>query len=551
MSLLSWFILTTPCFYLYFSFKKLRAYDFSLLLGLTLSGFGVMLTVAILYLFSNVYLDHVEPSIASIAYTSGQLGQPAHHGDDYSRLYQFPHGPGLFVLNYLPYYLFPASIFTSKLAGVLAYCLSIPILFWAYARAWQNRTLALLGVIPLIVFLSHFDDYLMCWNRPEPFLMLTTATALLALTLEKRRAIFLLAATLALTLSLKPHIAAVFAVLLLRLHQQEKPYALPIVLGITVLFLGLISLIPSVSFVNYFIVLKNTALYHVLSPDRLKDNLFWISWMVLPAPILLLWTAHKHHLTFQAPWFKAQCADILVFFTATIPIFLAASKEGGGPWHLLPLLEVAVFLTLSTWKPTQLQGEKPGKMILDGHKRRIMLSLSASGISFLICHGAATQLAAIDGINYLSQNADSSVTEVNFLLEKYYGNTVQMGVSGKGNPFWAKGDSYSNAYVRPLLSFAGMPLLLDAAALMDISLYKKNAADTLTQGFSRCYPQVWLIPIGDDTPIFSLKNLYRGAHPTHEEALFSDYFIRRFHEHYQRDITTPHFAAYVCKSLHR
>ena len=81
------------------------------------------------YLFSNLYLDHVEPQIATISWFFEYKKDIYNSPSDYER-YSLIFGPITYYTNYLMMKIFGASILTSKIISYLFINLTLFLLFF-------------------------------------------------------------------------------------------------------------------------------------------------------------------------------------------------------------------------------------------------------------------------------------------------------------------------------------------------------------------------------------------------------------------------------------
>ena len=153
----------------------------SKILSYVATGVGVVVTAVYLTTLVNYvrypnYLDHVEATVASIAW----LGMSGHAlypnwvtGDVYGLVY----GPVLFLLHGLFLLIHPA-IATSKILGVGFLLVSFALILIIIKQKVANNLTSFLFVASLVMLFVPFGPFVY-WTRAEPFLIFISAVALL------------------------------------------------------------------------------------------------------------------------------------------------------------------------------------------------------------------------------------------------------------------------------------------------------------------------------------------------------------------------------------
>ena len=117
----------------------------------------------LLILFCNVaypgYLEHVEPTIASVAYVFLH-GAPLYQGLDSTQRYAFPYGPAGFLSYGLALRVMGANVLSLKLVVLLANLILLGLLWSAYRRVLDPARAVLVGV-GVIAYLLMSGDYVL------------------------------------------------------------------------------------------------------------------------------------------------------------------------------------------------------------------------------------------------------------------------------------------------------------------------------------------------------------------------------------------------------
>ena len=145
------------------------------------AGVGVLLIAAYLatlmaYLLYPSYLDHVEATVASIAWLGmhGHALYPNWVSDD---IYGLVYGPVLYLLQGLFLSIEPA-ITTSKVLGVVSLLSAFCLIFILIKQRVANNLTSFLFIASLVMLFVPFGPFAY-WTRAEPFLILINALALL------------------------------------------------------------------------------------------------------------------------------------------------------------------------------------------------------------------------------------------------------------------------------------------------------------------------------------------------------------------------------------
>ena len=127
------------------------------------------------------FIDHIEPQIAAVGWRSC-LGDPPHPDLQTGSQTALPYGPLAYRMQCLAFRVWGASIAVSKATGIIAFALTLIIIFFLvfYHRpTLRQMSLAVLYAgwtaiaIPIIASDEYPKSYF--WNRPEPFIVALAA----------------------------------------------------------------------------------------------------------------------------------------------------------------------------------------------------------------------------------------------------------------------------------------------------------------------------------------------------------------------------------------
>jgi hypothetical protein len=478
-------------------FKLLRTEPLDRLLSLIVGvDFFLLIAVALSHLFYPGYLEHVEPSIASLGLIYLQKGQIYPPLSEYS-MHGLMYGPllaeaqALFGAFNLP------VIFSSKLLGVAAFIFSsIALLrmFTGFARAY------LIFLIPFGLF--NF------WNRAEPLIILLVTLALLVMRQPVRiKTSIVLGGLVGLAASLKIHAASyVIAAIFTRPDLFKGWTVQKGLVFLAAIFLVLIAShtpqqISIFGFVSYLDLFRK----HGLSSILLLENLTHMLVLVFPILYLLLKGLGKNS--------KYLIPAVLLVAVEFI-VAMIASKPGAGSHHLMPFIPLHALI---------IQG------ILDETP-----TLNASILPFkfgLLILGLVTLIAPLilAGKHITRYSVQSELKkEVELMAERYPG--VVLAPSDVKN--------YPHVYFRPMLDAKGYQQI-DIPGAMELN-FSKVPDDVLVAAMSNCRIPYLALPVEGEP--FTLLNYYTML------PLFSDNVRSTFQKHYSPVTSrlTKHYTVYSC-----
>jgi hypothetical protein len=478
-------------------FKLLRTDRVDRLLGLVvIADFVLLIAVALSHLLYPGYLEHAEPSIASLGVIYRQNGQIYPALSEYS-MHGLMYGPLLAELQALLGAINLPVIFSSKLLGVATFVVSSILLFKMFTGLARSY---LIFLIPFGLF--NF------WNRAEPLIiLLVTLTLLLLRQPVRRKTSILLGCLVGLAASLKIHATLfIMAAILTRLNIFK---ALTIQRGLVFLvaiFFVLLAIhtpqqVSIFGFFSYLDLFRK----HGLSSALLLENLTHMAVLVCPIFYLLLKGLGK-----KSEFFK----PVILLVAVELIVVVIASKPGAGSHHLMPFIPLHALIIQG------ILNEAP--------------SLNASTLSFkfgLLTLGMVTLSAPLllAGKHITQYSLQSELKkEVEAIAEKYRGVVLA--------PSDVK--RYPHVYFKPILDAKGYRQV-DMPGAMELN-YAGVSDDMLVAAMVLCRIPYLALPVEGEP--FTLINYYTGL------PLFSDKVRSAFQKHYVpvNPRLTKHYTIYSC-----
>jgi hypothetical protein len=327
------------------------------------------------------------------------------------------------------------------------------------------------------------------------------------------------AAALAFAVNLKIHAGLYFLPqLALLAHRQGWRRSLSAVALALGLALATFLFHPAISLTNYLrwlVAATGHGLEIATIPGLMARALFFS----LPLALLLL---AGGRLSSRA---REHRTLLGLYALAVVVVVFPAAKPGAGLVHLLPLAPMAATLA----------GMAVADLATRGETRRLLTPTLAGGIGILagvaLMGGWTTEYRAVMLARHITAEAPALRRDLEEILATYPDRTVAMGYGGEGI-------SFQRTYLRPLLIFAGQPLLLDAISMMDAECADLELSPATLDALDAGRVEVWLVPRGQSP--FEKKNWY----PPHDEV-FPAEFRERFRRHYRLDRTTRFFDCWL------
>ena len=471
------------------------------------------------YLFLPNYFDQVEPAVAvqSALLLQGRQIYPA--WDAGQGLYATIYGPVLYFVH-AAVLMVSKSIPATKFAGIAAAWGALLVIALDARKTIRDSKIVLLVLGCVVLILFRIFPFTFS-NRPDPFLILLSALAGLALRLPKYEAALAIGFVAGLAVGMKPHGALYITPAAVALLVREaSSWASGLRLGSVIFAVAAAVVIApfldsSVSLKQYLAYMAITA-EHGLSLDIFVVNLTFFALMIAPGTMLLVFRRPLFVREIQLPWAALIVCGVIA---ATI-----GAKYGAGVQHVLPFLPPVARLTLQI---ARLEPKRPVQPI---SSRAVALGFFALYLCTFgpIFVGYSLLMKSIfDG----SSSEWLKIAELDKLYSMY--PLAQMGVSDTPN--------YRSTFYRVIGVVRGTPVYLEFTFLMDIRAVGLGE-DAAQKFVEDCKVPEWILPV-DGIP-FSLRGSYeyQGRYD-----LISDRFRQAFDHNYRVVFPGKYYNVWGCR----
>jgi hypothetical protein len=466
--------------------------------------------MALIFWYASIepFSDHIEASVATISWIGVARGEPFYNPIGAMQCYNLPYGPIVFLANGIVMKLLSPSLFTAKLAGVLAAFGSVCCVF---AFVWKisslRASLIYTGLFSLVLLVFGPFSFL---SRGDPLLLFCVACSILALEYAGSRAVAIVfAACLAMSFNIKIHAISyflpVFVLLIVRFGLLQ---------GITALFLFIPIaaapfLLPNVSFANYMLWLRKIAFGTNFGVLRVSSDYGF--WLILPLLWLFLFnrkiTGLKEKVIF------------ISLLVAMVPNALA------GVSHLIPFVPLIIYLMVSLGK------EDIGAWVTGKALSKNMLSIT---LSVAIAASILVAFRQYELVTRLSRYQNLHVaSDIEGILNANPNHKIGMAYGGFYDPL---------SFYTPLLAFAGNDYFLDAPSIMDMERLHLDIPEATFKALDSCQTDIWLSPVGGEPFVMFNYHNYHEKRP-----LFSKEFRRAFMNRYELIGQSQYYYIYGCK----
>ena len=435
--------------------------------GLGVLLIAVFLTTLVNYLLYTNYVDHVEPTVASIAWLSmrGHALYPNWVTDD---VYGLVYGPVLFLLHGLFLLIHPA-IATSKIVGVGFLLVSFGLIFIVIKQKVANNLTSFLFIASLVMLFVPFGPFAY-WTRAEPFFIFISALALLVATRLRPMAAGAIIGVLAgLASGFKIHgciyVAPMAIMTLARVNSIRDRVILA---GISISCAIIVALLPfclkESSLVGYSQYL-NIAVHNPSAPDAFRANVLFA--LVLLMPTVAFWFWRKPSINHTEFW-------LIAGLSISIAIIVVIGGISG-PYHLLPFVPLCLYTAI----------------IMADAPARAPAASQAIAFIFILLLLAYIPGGFIVNSRLMTDYYRDSQTERQKIIElqnylAVYPN-AQIGISDDKH--------YSDSYYRIFSVLKGHPLHVDFAVweyLAYVGVNEKN----IFRFIEGCEVPTWILPLG-------------------------------------------------------
>ena len=481
------------------------------------AGVGVLLTAAYLatlmaYLLYPSYLDHVEATVASIAWLGmhGHALYPNWVSDD---IYGLVYGPVLYLLQGLFLSIEPA-ITTSKVLGVVSLLSAFCLIFIIIKQRVANNLTSFLFIASLVMLFVPFGPFAY-WTRAEPFLIFISALALLvAIKLRPLAAGAIIGALAGIATGFKLHAfiyVAPVAVMTLAQAKTARDRIILAAIGIVcaLIFALLPFFLKESSLVGYVQYL-NIAAHHRFLPGMVNLNL--LVGVVLFSPAVAIWFWRKPALNPAEFW-------LLTGLSISVAIAVVVGSVSG-PYHLLPF--VPIYLYVAT-----IMAAAPARRF----KAELRETIAIIFLVLLLAYGPGGFIIHSGLLRDYYRNSRAErekITELQRYLVLY--PDAEIGISDD--------EHYSDTYYRIVSVLHGHPLHVDFAAwedLASVGVEEKN----VIRFIKTCEVPTWILPLGAP---FTKLSWYT------KQPILSDDFRRIFSMNYRLVQMGQAYQVWSCRS---
>jgi len=485
------------------------------------------------YLFSHAFVDHIEPSVASVSWLFRE-GKPVYHDLIQPQRYSLLYGPYLYIFVGTSQAMLGPSVFSTKLPSAFAAVAAIALMFFAFCRKSTFRCAFYLTGLAATTLLGLFVGVLF-WVRSDPLILLTVALGVFAMTLDGILGSILLGLSLGVGINLKIHACVYFLPLLyLAVRQWNIP---KLIIAITTAALTAVLpfvVFPNISLNNYAGFLKMAA-GHGFSLWLFSKNVELFLMLMLPLGLILVYEGFCLRDENQRR-FGQQHGYIVAIIAACLIMFLPASKNGSGPAHLMSFVPVLVFVGARYLRSGPSAGD------FSGRTGRIIGIVATAWIATCFLEWATWSVGWFYHYTLVREDsAKSCIRDVQIIVRTHSGEVILAGIGSE--------DSYPNTEARMELVFAGMAPGIDPGALVDIAQSRLGQIDLarLVGDIEKQYDRrvIWIIP--KNSIPFSMPNWYSEYSTVnpHFEPLYPRTFTDNFAKMYVRSASTAFYDIYT------
>ncbi|MBK7702169.1 MAG: glycosyltransferase family 39 protein [bacterium] len=476
--------------------------------------FAAFLSTSIWYLLHDGYASDVEAMVTSVSWWV-QSGGALYHSPDADPQYSVLYGPMVYLATGFWLDLLHPSIIAAKVGSLLALYLSV-ILLYLTIRRLVSGTLAFgMTAVALLLYWTAGTSAMLV--RPDPYILAAVCLGLYAAGSSRRvPAVVGAALALGLAVNLKIHAVLYLLPVLTLLDERHGSRATLAALGLgAVGIVAPFALHDGISLVNYLSWLF-IGTRHGLELDYLP-HLFSRA-LFFAIPVLVLLSAPGRPA--DRPWMRRQL--VMAWAAGNLMVIVLAMKPGAGQVHLLPMIPINLVFAARLWPAEGMRG-------LLFPQRGASWRLGAVTV-FMI---AAVMTGSVSGYRSARlassrmENSTAISADIRGILAEHPDRAIGMGYSGDSNYFHL-------ANLRPLLTFSGNPLLIDAVSLMDSRRAHRQIPEATLAALDAGVIDLWLVPRGRQP--FRLANWY----PPHDDV-FSDEVRARFSYHYRLEGHSRYF----------
>jgi len=464
------------------------------------------LATGLWYLNHDGYASDVEAMVSSVSWWV-QTGGPLYHAPDADPQYSVLYGPMVYLATGIFLDLLHPSIFAAKLGALLALLASVSLLYLAIRRLVSGALAFGMTTVALLLYWTGGTSAMLV--RPDPYILFAVCLGLYAAGASRRAAAVVGAAlALGLAVNLKVHAVLYLLPVLTLLDERHGSRATQATLALgAAAVVAPFALHDGISLINYLSWILIGA-RHGLELDHLPHLFTRALFFAIPVLVLLTARARPAH----RPWMRRQL--VLAWAAGNAAVIVLAMKPGAGQVHLLPMIPINLVFAARLWPAEGMRG-------LLFPERGASWRLGAVS-AFMVAALVAGSVAGYRSARLASsrmENSSAISDDIRGILAEHPDRSIGMGYSGDGNYYYL-------ANLRPLLTFSGNPLLIDAVSLMDSRRAHREIPEATLAALDAGVIDLWLVPRGRQP--FRLANWY----PPHDDV-FSDEVRARFSTHYR------------------
>jgi hypothetical protein len=505
-----------------------------LLRALESRRFAVSASIAVLTAFTAAlvlnaayagYLDHAEPTIASVSWLLSK-GIPIYHPIDSADRYSILYGP----TTYLPYagamWLGGGRISTLKIVILAANVGTLAFLWRAYRTIWgRDGALLTTSLVLVFLFVPRPNTYLF-QVRGDVLIVTSVAAGLYAASCRSRWGGVVLSLAAAVAIDAKVSGFLYFVPVFLRFAERRGWRAtLTTALGA----LGIAALpflLPNVSLPRYWAWFQESTRH----PRSLGDLMSSVrSLAALALPLLLIAGSRPWRSPSIVAYWRAGRPRLLALAVCVAIVVVLSSKLGAGPHHLLPFIPVLGYEYALLYRASRARWseQRPRLFRFGGGALAVFVVVRVSGVLGETCSLVRGEWA----------RAPAVLADVEAVASRYAPRRVEMGYGER-----EEGVTLS----RLPLVVANNHVTVDDVAVDDMQLAGLEVPPATVDELGTCSTAVWLIPKGEAP--FRLENFYRHLAPgvVPDRPLFSGAFRDAFLRTYRKDASTEFFDLWVC-----
>ncbi|MBK9304439.1 MAG: glycosyltransferase family 39 protein [bacterium] len=484
------------------------------LAGLAVIVCLAFLTTSLWYLNHDGYASDVEAMVSSVSWWV-QTGGPLYHAPDADPQYSVLYGPVVYLATGLCLDLLHPSIFAAKLGALLALYASVVLLYLTIRRLVSGALAFGMIAIALLLYWTGGTSAMLV--RPDPYILFAVCLGLHAAGASRRvPAVVGAALALGLAVNLKVHAVLYLLPVLTLLDERHGSRATRAALALgAVAVVAPFALHDGISLVNYLSWILIGA-HHGLELDYLPHLFTRALFFAIPVLVLLSAPGRPAH----RPWMRRQL--VLAWAAGNAAVIVLAMKPGAGQVHLLPMIPINLVFAARLWPAAGMRGLLFPERAASWRLGAVSAFLAAALVAGSVSGYRSARLASSRMENSTAISAD-----IRGILAAHPDRAIGMGYSGDGNYFHL-------ANLRPLLTFSGNPLLIDAVSLMDSRRAHREIPEATLAALDAGVIDLWLVPRGRQP--FRLANWY----PPHDDV-FSDEVRARFSSHYRLEGHSRYF----------